>query len=191
MHPRPVIYVSRITNLSDARYCAGMGADLLGFVIDPADPDFVSVDTFQQLIAWVSGPARVVECGAAAVTDNIQSDYSPDFLHVSLDQLAHWPSSTLKLMVEIPFPLVSTLSTEIRSRKGIAYWLVTGAPDDIAEPLQLMSPVLIARNQFPGTIANYLKRMGAAGVALRGSAETVPGLKDYDHLAQVLEELSN
>ncbi len=189
--PRPVIYVSHITNLSDARYCAGMGVDLLGFVIDPADPDFVSVETYQQLIGWVSGPARVVEYGDTTVQDKIQTDYSPDFIHLGLKQLASHPVTSAKLIVEITFHELSAISKELRGRKDVAYWLVTDAPDDVSEPLQLTAPILIARNAFPGGVIAYLQRFGAAGVALRGSIETVPGLKDYDHLAEVLEELNS
>ena len=61
MQPSPIVYVSRITNLSDARYCAGMGAELLGYVIDPSHPDYVSPENYQQMVGWISGPARVLE----------------------------------------------------------------------------------------------------------------------------------
>jgi phosphoribosylanthranilate isomerase len=187
MSPRPVIYVSHITNLSDARYCAGMGVDLLGFVIDPSDPDFVSAETYQQLIGWVSGPALVVELGASTFNE---ADYSPEFIHLTFDQLASRKVASARLIVEIQFQRLITLPKELRERKDIAYWLATDAPNDLTEPMITTAPILIARNEFPGGVIAYLKRMGAAGVALRGSIETVPGLKDYDHLSQILEELN-
>lgn len=187
MQTRPLVYVSRITNLSDARYCAGMGADLLGFVIDPADPDYVSPESYQQLIGWISGPARVVELGSAVFdADALRAHYAPDFLHVSLLRLSEVPTAAWKLIVDIHFNELS----KVPARADIAHILVNEIPDSLPATLVADRSVLVGRR--PGTfpVGPYLSRHGASGIALQGSRESAPGLKDYDHLSQVLEELN-
>jgi phosphoribosylanthranilate isomerase len=36
------VKISNVTNLSDARYCAGMGVEMLGFSIDEDSPNYIS-----------------------------------------------------------------------------------------------------------------------------------------------------
>lgn len=187
MQSRPLVYVSRITNLSDARYCAGMGADLLGFVVDPSDPDYVSPESYHQLIGWISGPARVAELGKAAVQpEEFRTQYAPEYLHIVFSRLPDVPIGAFPLIVELSFDQLSHLP----SRPDIAHLLVT----DLAKRPSPVVPgglsVLAAGNPNVGSVVDYLARAGASGIALQGSRESAPGLKDYDHLSRVLEELN-
>lgn len=191
MQQRPLVYVSRITNLSDARYCAGMGADLLGFVVDPADPDYVSPESYQQMVGWISGPERVVELGAAPFREEIiREQYAPQYLHLSASLLSDCPITALKLIVEVSYDALGKMASIILGRPDIAFVLVTGLSHRLpAEQLQ-GRPVLVGMDPSGGASRDHLDRTGAAGIVLQGSRETAPGLKDYDHLAQVLEELN-
>ncbi|MFM1835376.1 MAG: hypothetical protein RJA04_63, partial [Bacteroidota bacterium] len=47
---KTLVKVSAITNLSDARYCAGMGVDLLGFPLGK-----ISIDQFTEIRNWLAG----------------------------------------------------------------------------------------------------------------------------------------
>jgi phosphoribosylanthranilate isomerase len=190
MQRKPLVYVSRITNLSDARYCAGMGVDLLGFVIDPADPDYVSPEVYQQLVGWISGPARVIQIGSA-VHDlaRLTQLYAPEFLHVDWHRLTEIPEGPVRLIAEVTAEDMNKSTPVIRIRKDVAHLLVTGS---LAEhgPIPHDISILSGAYDGHGTVRDFLKYSGAAGVALRGSKEAIPGLKDYDHLSQVLEELN-
>lgn len=184
---KPLVYVSRITNLSDARYCAGMGVDLLGYVVDPTDPDYVSPEAYQQLLGWISGPARVIETGSSLPDlKKITETYAPEYLHVSWTQLSQLPVGSLKLIVEIPYEDLRNLMP----RSDIAHVLVSGAPEK-----RIMAPngvtALISHIPDGKSLHNLLDITGADGIALRGSKEVTPGLKDYDHLSKVLEELES
>ncbi len=55
----PKVKVSGITRLEDARLCAGMGADHLGFDQDPASPRYVAPAVAREIVGWVEGPAPV------------------------------------------------------------------------------------------------------------------------------------
>jgi phosphoribosylanthranilate isomerase len=48
-----------ITNLADARYAAGAGADLLGFIQHPGSPRFVEPKQIREMIEWIHGPRSV------------------------------------------------------------------------------------------------------------------------------------
>ena len=192
MQSTPIIYVSHITNLSDARYCAGMGADLLGVVIDPSNADYVSPEAYQQIKGWVSGPKCVVELGHLPTDLELaRTNYGADYFHIAVHQLPEIGPSPLPLMVEITFEeFTNRLHTRSLPVDGISFWIVTHVPDTIANAFPSTPPVLIARRSFPGLATDFLSSTCAAGLVLHGSHESVPGLKEYDHLAKVLEELN-
>lgn len=54
---------SHISNLSDARYAAGLWADFIGFCFDPGSKDFIDPNKAKEIISWVNGPAIVGEFG--------------------------------------------------------------------------------------------------------------------------------
>ena len=56
---RPKLKICGITNLEDARYCAGAGADFLGFIQHPASPRYVEPGTAREIIEWVYGSRPV------------------------------------------------------------------------------------------------------------------------------------
>lgn len=74
--------------------------------------------------------------------------------------------------------------------KSIAYWMVTDVPDQVKASCFAGHPVLIARTGLEGSAATLIKHCSATGIVLQGSHESAPGLKDYDHLSQILEELN-
>ncbi len=190
MQSRPTVYVSRITNLSDARYCAGMGADMLGFVVDPAHRDYVSPESYQQMIGWIAGPGRVIEPGPTPLADvtTAAAEYAADYIHITVDRLSDFRDASVPLIVEVGFLDAARAMNE--PNKAIAFWMVTDVPDDVKASYFQGRPVLIARIGLEGSAAAFLSRCGASGIVLKGSHEAAPGLKDYDHLSQILEELN-
>lgn len=189
---KPVIYVNRITNLSDARYCAGMGVDMLGFVVNPDHVDYVSPSSYREMIGWIAGPKRVAEITSM---DNIHleevvSNYKPDLLHISSAFIGLHNFQKLSLVVDVAFehwPSFQAIST-----MAIDYVLITHLPADAPQkPYTQKSdcPVLLSLNKEAGAVIEILQRYGADGFALQGSRELTPGLKDYDHLSRFLEEL--
>lgn len=68
----PRLKICGITNLADARYCAGVGADYLGFIQHPDSPRYVDPDFASEIIEWLYGPAPVgvfVDAGADKVNE--------------------------------------------------------------------------------------------------------------------------
>jgi phosphoribosylanthranilate isomerase len=61
------VKVGNVTNLSDARYCAGMGVDLLGFPVDAAQPGPVAPHVSYFLLESEAG--TLGEAARAAVAE--------------------------------------------------------------------------------------------------------------------------
>ncbi len=49
------VIVNGVNNLSDARYCAGMGVDMIGFNLDESQPGFMPAADLQDIAGWVAG----------------------------------------------------------------------------------------------------------------------------------------
>jgi phosphoribosylanthranilate isomerase len=74
-----LVKVSNIKDLSNARYCAGMGVELLGF-----DVDELSVETFTEIKNWITGVKIVAETkqvSLEAITE-IAQKFAPDYIQV-------------------------------------------------------------------------------------------------------------
>ena len=84
------VKVGNISNLSDARYCAGMGVDMLGFAVIPGHEGYVPEPLYQDLRGWISGPAIVAELYGITPEMNLQAilqAYQPDLVEVFPDDL--------------------------------------------------------------------------------------------------------
>jgi phosphoribosylanthranilate isomerase len=55
------IKLSRITNLSDARYAAAAGFDFISFCFDEQQERFISPAQAKEMMGWISGPQIVAE----------------------------------------------------------------------------------------------------------------------------------
>lgn len=193
------VQINHITNLSDARYCAGMMVDVLCFELDPQADSFVSPTKFQELTGWVAG---VQLAGAlpphVQTTEEIRSllnDYPLDLLQISQ-----------------PAQLTSALSSGL----PVCFWAhIAEASDlnrmaDIASQVQSVilscdAPALFASiNQAVAQLtgitrwlkaydldADHVKQLpsGFSGIALKASHEDRPGFKEYGELMDILEAL--
>lgn len=49
------VKISTVNNLSDARYCAGMYVNLMGFNLEEGNKDYMAPEKYQELTDWLSG----------------------------------------------------------------------------------------------------------------------------------------
>ena len=174
------VKVGSITNLSDARYCAGMGADMLGFNAIEGKDHYLSPKQFQEIRGWVTGPLVVAEVSGLKSADQLKAiieNYQPDYLELGLAELA--------FVEEISIPFILRLdkeSIDLKLPNKPAYILAPAFLSDAASPLLIEVSSLAEAEQA-------LQHSTIKGIALRGSAEISPGLKTYDELAEVLELL--
>lgn len=77
---KTLVKVSRVNNLSNARYCAGMGVEMLGF-----DMDTMLIEQYSEIKNWVSG-VKIVGETKSQNTDFILeklATFKPDLLEIN------------------------------------------------------------------------------------------------------------
>lgn len=178
---KTLVKIGCITNLSDARYCAGMGVDMLGFRVIGGQANYLPPKQFQEIRGWVSGPLVVAELSgikSPEELDAIIEDYKPDYLEMGLAEVG--------LFSKLPLPLILSIQG-----------------DEYVQDLQL-KPLYLLLKQLKGDSYSYplllevqsnddvlraLQDPNVKGIAMSGSSEIRPGLKDYTLLAEILEQL--
>jgi phosphoribosylanthranilate isomerase len=190
---KTLVKVGRISNLSDARYCAGMSVDMLGFSVISGRDNYVSPELFKEMRGWFTGPTIVAEVYGIEKHEDLPGiiqSYLPDFLEGSLTDI-------LKLHSAFAAYIVSTTYEEIKAREEelgiyraqIAYLII---PESTSlENIHALSKEykLLLRIDSLSPDDAKLHNTHTKGIALQGSAEDKPGLKNYDALASVLEKL--
>lgn len=183
---KTLVKVGNITNLSDARYCAGMGVEMLGFSVLEDQENYIATTLFQQIRGWVSGPKVVAEMYGLKTSHDIGTllqNYAPDFIEFSFDEYMAFKSYfTLPFIVSLS---VNDAKKTIGDHPHVHYWIIDEmemASEDLIAPVLLK---INSKENFEAIIANQLIK----GVSLSGSPEIRPGFKNYDDLSVVLEAL--
>jgi phosphoribosylanthranilate isomerase len=175
------VLVENITNLSEARYCAGMGVHLLAFPVQSVDPKL-----YQEITSWVSGPEMVLDLSGSIELPSTINEYKCDHILMRLDQL-QLLDAQLTTHVIVRLKTNQDLSYLIRQRDQISYLLADGLSEtDIKNYSNNFRVLVLDRGE---TDLYELLQLPVKGIVLSGNNEAKPGLKDYDHLSFVLEKL--
>ena len=178
---KTLVKIGGITNLSDARYCAGMGVDMLGFHVIQGHPNYISPDSFQQIRGWITGPLIVAEIAGLQNPEDLQlilENYKPDMLQMELAELTTIPSPPL------PYILDLKRNQDIRHLAIQPEYLLGRGPVAVSSAI----PFLLEVESVDEAKAALLDA-SVRGIALNGGPELKPGLKDYSTMADILELL--
>lgn len=190
---KTMVKVGEISNLSDARYCAGMNVDMLGFRVVEGQPHYVSPELFKEIRGWFSGPAIVAEVYGIQKGGDLQAivqNYLPDFIELGLQDLLkiHSPYSTFLLSTTYEEVLANEAAIA-PFRVQISKIIVPASTDLKAVEELARSYKVILRLDAETSIDTVLTNSSIKGIALQGTPEEKPGLKNYDQLAEILEKL--
>lgn len=200
-----LVKVSAVNNLSDARYCAGMGVALAGFPLDRTHAHYLAPEPFKTMTQWITGIALVGELHTTdpTVVHQELEHYALDYL-----QLSHPMAPSTLQQFDIPILLKLTLQGN-ESFAALQALMETYAPyvkyfllastathqdalaalqptvDALARQFPILQGFHVSTNTLPHLLATDLQ-----GIALQGGVETKPGYKDFDELADVLEYLT-
>ncbi len=197
------VKVSNVNNLSDARYCAGMYVNWMGFNLEDHSPNYVSPQKFKEITGWLSGPEYVGEFDNAHPDTILQTVTEYDIHIIQIREEAH-----LQMLLNTDFKLV--LKQVIRDNDDVLH-LIAIAPSlhengvvlllesdlphlgpemvDSLRHLAGQTDVLLGFGFSAATVEEVVKQTQAKGIALNGGDEIKPGLKDFDDLADILEVL--
>jgi phosphoribosylanthranilate isomerase len=176
---KTVVKVGNISNLSDARYCSGMGVDMLGFRVVEGQPNYTSPKLFQEIRGWVSGPKIVAEIyglTSANQLPQIIENYAPDYFELTAQEFETFHSHLgLPCIVSGPAKADSKIEYALLEESALTSYRGTAK--------------LLVRPTSSDTVLDLIKSSHVAGVALDGTPEVRPGFKDYADLADILEKL--
>jgi phosphoribosylanthranilate isomerase len=198
------VMVRGINNLSDARYCAGMGADCLTFRLDPTWPDHLTLEAVQELSGWVSGVQLIGEFDTLSVPE-INAIVRACGLHAVLlhrrrpaPELEELEVPAYKLTGWIPDMLPEDV--ELRFREQLPFYagfVLATAPAQLPNAIELTRLTEQARTYSlwlgagyaPTDIRRFVETVRPAGIVLEGGHEIKPGLRDFEEMEAVFEAL--
>jgi len=197
---KTIVKVGNISNLSDARYCAGMGVDMLGFNFKAGDPEAISINDYKGIAEWLSGVRFVGEFQDSSIdiirdiSDQLQFDaieidnpeicreLAVDGIPIVLKFDPHDPQGQIRTVMEY-------------CAGSVEYFLIVvneSVSDEVKKTISALAndfPVLLGGNLSADLVLNLIDTLPVQGIALKGSKEIKPGFKDYDELADILESL--
>jgi phosphoribosylanthranilate isomerase len=195
------VKVSQVTNLSDARYCSGMGVHYLGFNFVENNENYVDPTRFMEIKSWISGPAFVGEFDDTEISEIRALPHleALDLIEITQPDNVHELSLLGKpVMLKLDISNYSSQSSLedhlILTRELVDYFLIertSGKSKYLEEVLTLSHhyPILLGFGISKENIHHLIRNSGIRGIALRGEREEKVGFKDYQVLADILEEL--
>lgn len=190
---KTLVKVGNISNLSDARYCAGMGVEMLGFQVVEGQSNYLDSKTYQQIRGWVSVPSVVAELyGTNEKTDvkAIIEQYAPNFLEIDSLGFNAIKETNLPLILSLDEGTFISASNMVKAlEERIAFIIIDSAASSLEFIKEMASKFSVLVKVGSESDIGIIEKINIKGIALNGNQEIKPGLKDYDHLAGVLEQL--
>ncbi|WP_338761004.1 hypothetical protein WAF17_14650 [Bernardetia sp. ABR2-2B] len=203
----PVIKLSSITNLHDARFGAGMGTVLdmmIGFSLNPTSKNFVSEQDFVQISGWITGCKIVAEIEGDTISEEAHKilsnkEYKIDFVQISQKSIFSELESK-----GYDFPII--FSTNLEGLESLSlegfdvdYFLIESNEENLSEIeiqiLQKLSkehPIILGFGITSENITDLLSETQLKGIAFKGQTETEVGMggyTDFDEISDILEKV--
>lgn len=198
--------LSEVNNLSDARYAAGMGMLMVGFMVDEDVAGHIKPQRVNEIMGWLAGIDAVAEfeTSYASTIEKVLADCNVKYVQFTdpslILQLPQEPRRILKFTVNRP-----DLSEEERvmekHKDDVDYFLLecnncTQERDLIHDEegsklKELCSrySIILGYGFSDETVKQFVTDLKPAAIAIKGGTEIRPGYKDYDEMAYILENL--
>lgn len=198
MSLKTFVKISNVSNLSDARYCAGMMVDVIGFNIDPSSDQSISEEDFAEITEWVAGVEFAGEFHSASLDEIKDAIKKYPVTHIEIDQQDLVEKVNL-LGKPIIFRLNINSAEELSQLKSHLSYL-----DELVKMVVINSSETSLFDDIDSAICFYngnlklLKGFGMdinpalgkfPGLQLEATEEDRPGYKDYGQIMDVLEAI--
>ncbi len=203
---RTKVKICGITQLADARYCAGAGADYLGFIQYADSPRYVEPNVAKEIIEWVDGveavgvfvneDAETINARCAEVGFGLAQLHGHEPPEVVADievptikvfRVQHDASSEQLRALMLPYQgiadffLLDTHKTSLWGGTGESFnWR-------LARDLAAEFPLFLAGGINAENVQEAIDTMQPYAVDLSSSVESEPGVKDFDKLYDFFE----
>jgi len=188
------VKVSSIANLSDARYCAGMGVDWLGFPLQE-----IALDRFTEIRNWLAGVQIVGEFtkASAAQIKEMVATYQPDVIEID-------SSVSLVAIQEIAIPKILRVNIDsdnlpaifAASAPYVTHFLLVGDSPDSLSGMEASVEIWAAQYSIilgleipDDDLEEWVEQSSIQGIGLLAGQEDRPGFRDFTDLMTILEKL--
>jgi len=195
------VKVGSISNLSDARYCAGMGVQYLGFSMDRNTEHYVDQKTLKTIKEWIVGPTIVGEFSDLDPLVNVNSTLLEDIDCIEIAEPA-----LIDTCSKVNLPLILKLDIasfkSVQELEGIMsqaigrvlFFLLDRSSESVIKKMDILRlaanyKIMIGFGIDKHSIHTWIDGTDIYGISLKGGTEIKPGFKDYDELADILEEI--
>lgn len=189
------IKISKVSNLTDARYFAAMGADYLGFCCNVGAELYCAPSKIKEITEWVVGPDYVLEMDGWQSAEEIN-----EIVTTGLGQALHFGAfatynSTFSCPVFKDFILenLANASMEdvdfpvIRTEKN--FESLSPAEISVIQGIINEKPVFLDIAFGHSELLPMMEILPAYGLILRGGEEEKIGLKSYEQLDVIFETI--
>jgi phosphoribosylanthranilate isomerase len=198
---KTTVKVGNVSNLSDARYCSGMGVQYLGFSLDRDNENYVDPDTLKSIKDWVVGPEIVGEfltSDQRAIEESIQQ-YELDCIQISdvnvCEALAPMSIPVILALDISTYQNPTELSAVMTQTQDLVdFFLLFKSNSTVIQTEDVFTlardfKIMVGYGIDKDSIHSWIDKTNVFGICLKGSTEIKPGFKDYDELADILELL--
>ncbi|AKD04818.1 hypothetical protein POKO110462_09960 [Pontibacter korlensis] len=201
---RTSVIVNGINNLSDARYCAGMGVDIIGFNLKLDDQDRVQPETLKEISGWVAGVQLAGEFLRARpdIINEMAEEFNLDYVQLDVPYLIDEIEEINRPVIQKVFINKDTVDSELLEMMELyspyvhSFIIFSDDFTTIDETnSSFLKEVCSKFNVYVGfgidknNISTVLQQIKPTGIGLQGGHEIKPGLKDFDELAEIFEEI--
>jgi phosphoribosylanthranilate isomerase len=182
------VYICEVTNLTEARYYAGMEVSMIGFNATPGAKSFSTSVQFDAITSWISGIKTVWQFHSPISTEfkTLITESPSDYI-----ELNYLPKNEELAAITKPI-LIRSHSNELFKNATLEQ---LGAIDSIiwegsaieAPQIEGIKVFFQAANDL--IVENFIIENPNVGIALKGVPELRPGWNDFDKLADILEAL--
>ncbi len=202
------IKICGITSLADARFCAGSGADYLGFIQHPDSPRYISAHQAKEIIEWIHGIKTVgvfVNIDAEKINQEstiagfdlvqLHGDESPSYCRrmilpviksFSIDSKTS-PRKLFRMLSEyescVEAFLLDTWHPELSGGTGVSFdW-------SIAKSLSRDFRIILAGGLNPDNVQEAMQTVSPWGVDVSSGLEEHTGTKNFDLVTKFCESI--
>ena len=187
------VILSRVTNLSDARYASGMGVDYIGFSINPESTQYVTVEQAKTIGDWLSGVSIIGDVGDSMTTD--MADYSTSSIQTNNASIVNELDEPI-LAIDVNAANINIAIQSLATHAAAVNFFILNVETKQLSALQpqlveLCSkyPIYLSADFDSENLAFVLSEIKPTGIVLYGSEEEKPGFSSYDGIADILEQL--
>ena len=188
------VKVSSIANLSDARYCAGMGVEWLGFPLQE-----ITLERFTEIRNWLAG-VQIVGEFTKATADQVREAvaiYQPDVIEVdSSVSLVAIQSIDVSKILRVNIDTDNLPAIFAASAPYVTHFLLVGdSADSLAgmeasvEIWAAQYPIIVGLDIPEDDLDEWVEQSSIQGIGLVAGEEDRPGFRDFTDLMTILEKL--